>query len=74
MQVSKLDDGLAVKLPQSVVDALGLKEGDEVEVHPIVRWTEAEETIRQEALRRIRELSFPFPPDFKFDRLEANER
>jgi len=29
---------------------------------------------REEALRRLRELSVPFPPDYKFDRDEANER
>jgi antitoxin MazE len=32
MQVSKWGNSLAVRLPAAVVDALGLKEGDQVEV------------------------------------------
>ena len=32
MQVSKLGDGLAVRLPASVVEALDLKEGDDIEI------------------------------------------
>ena len=30
MQVFKVVDGLAVRLPQETIDRLGLKEGDEV--------------------------------------------
>ena len=32
MQVSRWGDSLAVRLPATVVDALQLKEGDEVEI------------------------------------------
>ena len=32
MQVSKWGNSLAVRLPAAVVDALGLKEGDEIEI------------------------------------------
>ena len=32
MQVSKWGNSLAVRLPATVVDALGLKEGDQVEI------------------------------------------
>jgi len=32
MQVSKWGNSLAVRLPTAVVDALGLKEGDEIEI------------------------------------------
>jgi len=32
MQVSKWGNSLAVRLPAAVVDALGLKEGDDIEI------------------------------------------
>jgi antitoxin MazE len=32
MQVSRWGNSLAVRLPATVVDALGLREGDEIEV------------------------------------------
>ena len=32
MQVSKWGNSLAVRLPSSIVDALGLKEGDQIEI------------------------------------------
>ena len=73
MQVSKLDDGLVVRIPQSVADAMGLKEGDEVEARPAENGFNAEQ-ILEEVQRRIRDLSFQFPAGFKFNRLEAHER
>ena len=33
MQVSKWGNSLAIRLPASVVEALGLKEGDSIEIH-----------------------------------------
>ena len=33
MQVAKWGNSLAVRLPASVVAALGLKEGDDIEIH-----------------------------------------
>ena len=33
MQVAKWGNSLAVRLPAIVVEALGLKEGDEIEIH-----------------------------------------
>ena len=33
MKVAKWGDSLAVRLPAQVVQALGLKEGDEIEIH-----------------------------------------
>ena len=33
MQVSRWGNSLAVRLPAIVVEALGLKEGDEIEIH-----------------------------------------
>jgi antitoxin MazE len=76
MKVKKLDGGLAVKLPDSVVEELGLKEGDEVGVYrlPAPNVESDPEKRREEALRIIRSLARPLPPDFKFNREEANER
>jgi antitoxin MazE len=33
MQVAKWGNSLAIRIPASVVEALGLKEGDDVEIH-----------------------------------------
>ena len=33
MRVAKWGNSLAVRLPQAVVEALGLKEGDSIDVH-----------------------------------------
>jgi antitoxin MazE len=33
MRVAKWGNSLAVRLPASVIDALELKEGDEIEIH-----------------------------------------
>ena len=33
MQVAKWGNSLAIRLPRSVVEVLGLKEGDSIEVH-----------------------------------------
>jgi antitoxin MazE len=33
VQVSRWGNSLAVRLPAAVVEALGLKEGDEIEIH-----------------------------------------
>jgi antitoxin MazE len=32
MRVAKWDDSLAVRLPEAVVEALGLEEGDDIEI------------------------------------------
>ena len=76
MQVSKWGNSLAVRLPKAVVDALGLKEGDDVEVTVTGdrELTVARDRRREEALEAIRRLQRPFPPGWKFDRDEANER
>jgi len=40
MQVCKWGNSLAIRLPVSVVQALQLKEGDEIEVHVVARHPE----------------------------------
>jgi antitoxin MazE len=76
MQVSKWGNSLAVRLPASVVEALRLKEGDEIEVHVVGEraFDIARDRSRERALVRIRSLQKTLPADWKFDRDEANAR
>lgn len=76
MRVSKWGNSLAVRLPQAVVEALNLKEGDEIEITVVGTrdFEVARDRKREEALKRLRALKRPLPPGFKFDREEANER
>ena len=77
MQVSKWGNSLAIRLPASVVEVLGLKEGDHVDIQVAgaralqVRAARARDA---EVLARLRAFRGTLPADFKFDRLEANER
>jgi antitoxin MazE len=76
MQVAKWGNSLAVRLPAAVVDALKLKEGDQIEIR-VAGEREFEisrDRKRQDALEGLRKLRRPLPADFKFDREEANAR
>lgn len=76
MQVSKWGNSLAVRLPAAVVEALQLKEGEEIELH--VTGARSLEVARRpssrELLARLRKYRGRLPADFRFDRLEANQR
>jgi antitoxin MazE len=76
MHVAKWGNSLAVRLPAVVVEALGLKEGDEIEIHvaDAREFGVALKPGRAELLRRLRAFRGRLPPDFKFDREEANAR
>jgi antitoxin MazE len=76
MRVAKWGNSLAVRLPQAVVEALGLKEGDSVEVQVVgFRSLEVGKTATpKELLARLRKYRGRLPAGFRFDRLEANER
>ena len=77
MQVSKWGNSLAVRLPKALVEQLGLKEGDEVNVVAAkdgIIEVETKEDQRQRALDRMAARNWTLPPDYKFDRDEANER
>jgi antitoxin MazE len=76
MQVSKWGNSLAVRLPSAVVDALRLKEGDQIEIRIVgTRVFEVRRDQRsQRALARLRKLRRPLPAGFVFDREEANAR
>ena len=75
MQVAKWGNSLAVRLPVSVVEALQLKEGDDVEIQ--IAGDKVFEIEKkpsaQELLARLRKYRGRLPADFKFDRLEAHE-
>jgi antitoxin MazE len=76
MQVSKWGNSLAIRLPAAVVEIMGLKEGDDVEVRVAgERQLEvARKPDNREILARLRQYRGRLPADFKFDRLEANSR
>jgi antitoxin MazE len=76
MQVSKWGNSLAIRLPASVVEALKIHEGDDIEV------VIADERVfkvkkkpgKEAILRRLRQFRGKLPTDFKFDRDDANAR
>jgi antitoxin MazE len=77
MQVSRWGNSLAIRLPAAVVEVLDLKEGDEIDVQVAgaraldIRPGRARDL---EVLARLRAYRGLLPKDFRFDRLEANER
>jgi antitoxin MazE len=76
MQVFKWGSSLAVHLPAVVVEALDLKEGDEIEISVAGKrdCQVARDGSKDRALEQFRQMNWSFPPDFKFDREEINER
>ena len=76
MQVSKWGNSLAVRLPRIVVDALNLKEGDEIEISVASKreFKVARDRSKEKAAERLRQMRWSFPADFKFNREEINER
>ena len=76
MQVSKWGNSLAVRLPAAVVEALALKEGDEIEIHVVGARTfeVGRRPGARDLLARMRKFRGRLPADFKFDRIEAHER
>jgi antitoxin MazE len=76
VQVSKWGNSLAVRLPATVVKALDLKDGDEIEVRigGDREFAIERDDSRRRALERLRRLRRPLPAGFSFSRTEANER
>jgi antitoxin MazE len=76
VQVAKWGNSLAIRLPAAVVEALELKEGDEIEVHvaDARHLGIARKPGRDELLKRLRAFRGRLPEDFKFDRDKANAR
>ncbi|WP_428422973.1 AbrB/MazE/SpoVT family DNA-binding domain-containing protein [Methylibium sp.] len=75
MQVSKWGNSLAVRLPAAVVEVLGLKEGDDIEIGVAGKgkFIVSRSPSNREVLARLRKYRGQLPADFKFDRLEAYE-
>ncbi|MEO8936981.1 MAG: AbrB/MazE/SpoVT family DNA-binding domain-containing protein [Burkholderiaceae bacterium] len=75
MQVSKWGNSLAVRLPASVVEALDLKEGEDIEIQLVgSRSLQIEKKPgHKELIARLRKYRGRLPADFKWDRLEAAE-
>jgi antitoxin MazE len=76
MRVAKWGNSLAVRLPRALVDELRLKAGDELEVVEATkeRLAVAKNERRKQALERLASMRVALPPDYRFDREEANER
>jgi antitoxin MazE len=76
MRIAKWGNSLAVRLPASVVETLGLQEGDEIEitVAGTRRFEIGRDDGRAKALARLNALRRPLPKGFRFARDEANER
>jgi antitoxin MazE len=76
MQVSKWGNSLAIRLPAAVVEALNLKEGDDIEVQVADARTFAvsRDRSRERALERLRKLQRPLPAGFVFDRDDIYDR
>ena len=64
------------RIPAAVAEALGLRAGDEVEVHVAGarEFALRRKPGREDLLKRLRAFRGRLPADFVFDRDEANER
>ena len=76
MRVSKWGNSLAVRLPSAVVEALDLKEGDEIEISIAGKrdFKVARDRSKKRAFEQLRQMKWSFPPDFKFNREDVNGR
>jgi len=76
MLIEKWGNSLAVRLPPSVVEALALREGDDIEIVINALRTAAirKKPGADELLSRLRRFRGKLPADFKFRRDQANAR
>lgn len=76
MQVAKWGNSLAVRLPAAVVEALALREGDNIEIEIVGARVFAiqKKSNSSELLARLRKYRGRLPVDFKVDRLKAHNR
>ncbi len=70
MKVFKRGDDLAVEPPKQLIEQMGLVEGDELDIVEVIRKVDR----RADALENMRRRAWSAPPDYTFDRDEANER
>lgn len=75
MQVSKWGNSLALRLPAAIVEALEIKEGDNIEI--VVSESRKFEVRKspgaRELLQKLKKFRGKLPADFKFDRDELSE-
>lgn len=79
MQIGKWGNSLAVRMPKSIADRFGLREGDEFDssaLEAALATLHADEArkLRRQAIEEIAETRWALPADWKFDREEANAR
>jgi antitoxin MazE len=76
MRISKWGNSLAVRLPAAIVDALKLKEGDQIEIRVASKgvFGVSRDPSKDRALARLQKLKRPLPAGFIFDRADANAR
>ena len=76
MNVARWGNSLAVRIPASVVEALKLREGDEliVRVAPDGAFELNRPPTPEDVLARIREYRGRLPADFRFARQDAHDR
>ena len=76
MQVSKWGNSLAVRLPKALVEDLGLKPGDKLEVVSATpkRLAVDRDESRRLAVQRMGERGWTRPHGYVFNRDEANVR
>jgi len=77
MHISRWGNSLAVRLPKALVEQLGLKEGDQLNVVAARDGAIEVETLeakRRRALQRMAARNWTLPEGYRFDRDEANER
>ncbi len=79
MHLGKWGRSLAVRIPSALVKRCGLKEGDPIDLEVfekaiLAAKEDAVKARRAAALEEIRKGRITLPPDWKFDREEANWR
>ena len=76
MLVSRWGNSLGVRLPRALVNELGLKPGDDLEVVAAepTRLVVAKDDRRARAVDRMRARAWSLPKGYSFDRDEANAR
>ena len=76
MRVLKWGNSLAVRLSKAIMNQLGLKAGDRLEIVSATRErvAVARDESRRRAIERMRARALPIPADYAFDRNEANAR
>ena len=76
MLVSRWGNSLGVRLPRALVNDLGIKPGDELDIVAATptRIVVAKDERRAQAVDRMRARAWPLPEGYAFDRDEANTR